>query len=47
MLKLDDFARIRQAHREWMSIRGLANLYHHPRRPVAERSCHWALKEDQ
>jgi transposase len=36
MLKLDDYARIRQAHREGMSIRGLAKLYHHSRQKIRE-----------
>jgi hypothetical protein len=36
MLKLDDDARIRQAHREGMSIRGLAKLYHHSRQKIRE-----------
>ena len=34
MLKVDDYARIRRAHRDGMSIREIARVYHHSRRKI-------------
>src|SRR5437764_14906265 len=36
MLSVDDYARIRLAHRDGMSIRQIANTFHHSRRKVRE-----------
>jgi transposase len=36
MLKVDDYATIRLAHRDGMSIREIARVYHHSRRKVRE-----------
>ena len=42
MLTVDDYARIRRAHRDGMSIREIARRYHHSRRKVRE-----ALREPE
>lgn len=36
MLKVDDYARIRRAHRDGMPIRSIARQYHHSRCKVRE-----------
>src|ERR1700733_9009527 len=36
MLTVDKYARIRQAHRDGMSIRAIARTFHHSRRKVRE-----------
>src|SRR5436190_862322 len=36
MLTVDDYARIRVAHRDGMSIREIASTFHHSRRKVRE-----------
>ena len=36
MLTVDDFTRIRQAHRDGMSVRAIARTFHHSRRKVRE-----------
>src|SRR4051794_19685015 len=36
MLKVDDYARIRRAHRDGMGIREIARTFHHTRRKVRE-----------
>jgi transposase len=36
MLKVDDYARIRRAHRDGMTIRSIARQYHHSRRKIRE-----------
>src|SRR3954454_24118856 len=36
MLTVDDYARIRLAHRDGMSIREIASTFHHSRRKVRE-----------
>ena len=36
MLSVDKYARIRQAHRDGMSIRAIARTFHHSRRKVRE-----------
>jgi transposase len=36
MLKVDEFARIRRAHRDGMSVRAIARTFHHTRRKIRE-----------
>ena len=36
MLKVEDYARIRRAYRDGMSIREIARAYHHSRRKIRE-----------
>jgi len=36
MLTVDKYTRIRQAHRDGMSIRAIARTFHHSRRKVRE-----------
>ena len=36
MLKVDDYARIRRAHRDGMSIREIARTFHHTRRKMRQ-----------
>ena len=40
MLTVDDFTRIRQAHRDGMSVRAIARTFHHSRRKVREVLTH-------
>lgn len=36
MLTVDDYGRIRRAHRDGMSIRAMARTFHHSRRKIRE-----------
>src|SRR5260370_34572052 len=36
MLTVDEYARIRRAHRDGMSIRAIARTFHHTRRKIRE-----------
>ena len=36
MLTVDDYARIRRAHRDGMSLRAIARTFHHTRRTIRE-----------
>lgn len=36
MLTVDDYARIRRAYRDGMSIRAIAKTFHHTRRKIRE-----------
>lgn len=39
MLTVDEYARIRRAHRDGMSIRAIARTFHHTRRKIREVLC--------
>ena len=36
MLAVEDYGRIRRAHRDGMSVRAIARTFHHSRRKIAE-----------
>jgi hypothetical protein len=36
MVKVDQYARVRRAHRDGLGIRALAKLFHHSRRKIRE-----------
>ena len=47
MLTVEDYARIRRAHRDALSVRAIARKFHHSRRKVREALEHAGIKCDE